>query len=659
MKIKMILVVLSLGVTTVLAAQNDRDKTIKNLSEENRVLLHKLLEEEAATEARIDSYLLANPSVDRRFIDNEGRTMEIRDIYSGMPIYVATSNNSAAKATKTNTLQPGGVLNLNLTGSGMTVGVWDGGPVQATHPEFSNTDNTASRVTVIDNAVVDGDTGGFSNHGTHVAGTISAKGVESEAKGMAPDVLVKSYNWTNDNSEILVAINSVDAPIILSNHSYGTPILQNNGELLPSWFMGAYNSAAANIDLIAKNNPQYLMVASAGNAGNQSYPGGLFSGFDKLTTDKNAKNNLVIANANPSTAPFTNELTNLVINPSSSQGPTDDLRIKPDIAGDGTGLYSPIAGDAYATYTGTSMASPNVTGTLVLIQQYYQQIYSQYMLSATLKGLVCHTAIDDALRIGPDPVFGWGFLNAFEAANVITSSTVNEARIEELTIDNTEEFSFSFSAEAGQRLSATICWTDLPGQAVSEQLNDFTPKLVNDLDLRLTKDGEVFFPYKLEYSESQGFSSTNTGDNFVDNIERVDIEAPEAGIYTLTVSHKGTLQGNVGGPFDPQSQDFSLILTGNNVTLSSEKVTQNSFNIWPNPVKDHINISFSNNQQTTDMQLNVFDVQGRLILERDVQSLDFASGNYTLNTSNLTEGVYLVEISGAYSSTTKKIVVRK
>jgi hypothetical protein len=138
--------------------------------------------------------------------------------------------------------------------------------------------------------IVDGDTG-FSAHGTHVTGTISANGSgNSEAKGMAPNVNVKSYNWTNDEAEMVVAANDATTPILLSNHSYGVPINQGEDELLDSWFMGAYTQDARDIDNISKNNPKYLIVTSAGNSGNTAYDGGLFAGFDKLTTDKNAKN---------------------------------------------------------------------------------------------------------------------------------------------------------------------------------------------------------------------------------------------------------------------------------------------------------------------------------------------------------------------------------
>ena len=104
-------------------------------------------------------------------------------------------------------------------------------------------------------------------------------------------------------------------------------------------------------------------------------------------------------------------------NSSSSEGPADDLRIKPDIMGNGTGLYSTYesADAVYSTISGTSMASPNVAGTLLLLQQHYKNVTNNFMKAATLKGLACHTA-DDAGNIGPDPVFGWGLLNAKKAA---------------------------------------------------------------------------------------------------------------------------------------------------------------------------------------------------------------------------------------------------
>ena len=95
--------------------------------------------------------------------------------------------------------------------------------------------------------------------------------------------------------------------------------------------MGAYSSPARTWDAVIKLNPYYLMVVSAGNDGNAVYDGGLGSRLDKLTGNKNAKNNLVVANASDVELDDEGNLVTATINSSSSQGPSDDGRIKPDI----------------------------------------------------------------------------------------------------------------------------------------------------------------------------------------------------------------------------------------------------------------------------------------------------------------------------------------
>jgi len=632
-----------------------------NISEENKQLLAELNEQEDLRNTRVNTFLLNNPSVKATLINDESRLMYIYDVFNGKPIYKSTDNLEAAKATKTAELWVGGSLGLNLDGTGMTVGVWDGGPADNNHTEFQNSTNTATRVTIIDAAVVDGDTG-FSTHGTHVTGTISAKGVNPNAHGMASNISVKSYNWTNDESEMISAVNAATNPIILSNHSYGVPIDQDGGTQLDASFIGAYTQDAFDVDNIARNNPKYLPVYSAGNSGQTSYSGGMLSGYDKLTNDKNAKNSLIVANANPTAAEqplFSGnyELTNLVINQSSSQGPTDDLRIKPDIAADGTNLESPTPNDTYSTSTGTSMSAPNTTGTLALLQQYYNQINGEYMNSATLKALICHTAIDDNAAIGPDPKFGWGFLNARVAAQTINAADNSQAVVDELTLDQGDTYTFTFSAQAGEKLSATICWTDMPGNIANGPANDPTPRLVNDLDLRISDGTTTYMPWKLDFS---GSAFTNSkGDNIVDNIERVDIEVPTTGMYTLTVSHKGTLQGTEGGPFDPQSQDYSLIITGNNLTLSvDENDLARKLAVYPNPSNGTFTITFESNLNSVNnnVKVDVYDLQGRLVYNNNYANTS-SIFKETITMENAKAGVYMVNISEGNRTTSHKLVI--
>jgi subtilisin family serine protease len=655
MKMKNILFCSALLFAFCLKAQNP------NMSKENTKLLKELNLQEALRLSRVNIYLSSHTEAKTTLINDGFKFAYIYDVVNGKPIYKSTDNLEAARATKTVDLWNGGSLGLNLDGSGMTVGVWDGGPADNTHTEFGNASGNGSRVTIVDMGVIDGDTGS-SSHATHVSGTISAKGVDPNAIGMAPNVNIKSYNWSNDESEMVTAVNDPTNPIILSNHSYGIPINQDNGQLDAS-FIGAYTQGARNIDNIAKNNPKYLVVASAGNSGNTSYPGGLYPGYDKLTSDKNAKNSLVIANANPSVTEqplFSGnyELFNLAINSGSSQGPTDDLRIKPDIAADGSNLLSPTPNGSYSTFSGTSMSAPNTTGTLVLLQQYYNQLHGAYMNSSTLKGLVCHTSIDDSATNGPDPIFGWGFLNARASANTIADANNSEAVLDELTLSEGETYTFTISAEAGDKLSATICWTDMPGAVNDGTVNDPTPKLVNDLDLRISDGTTTYLPWKLDFDQSSGFSNSK-GDNTVDNIERIDIDVPTTGMYTFTVTHKGNLQGNAGGPFDPQSQDFSLIVTGNNLTLGVDEIdfTRNLL-VYPNPSNGEFTISFESNFNNTNnnIKVDIYDIQGRLVYENNFYNTT-SIFDETISMDNAKSGVYMLNITDGSRITSHKLVI--
>ncbi|MEO7283973.1 S8 family serine peptidase [Gelidibacter sp.] len=640
----------------ILSFGYSQNKTAPNISIDNQQVFKQfeILEKERLN--RVSFYLTTNPK--RPVIRKNGlNSIHIYDVINGVVLYKTTHNLEASRATKTSDLQVDGSLELDLDGTGMTVGVWDFGPIDSRHREFRNKVDTGYRVTNIDNTSVNSEAG-YDDHSTHVSGTIGAKGVDIKARGMATNINIDSYNWTNDKAEMIAAANAAVNPIILSNHSYGVQILTDDDKPIPAWYMGAYTEDASDMDNISRNNPKYLIVTSAGNDGKTSYTGGMYAGYDKLITDKNAKNNLVIANANPTLTSFPYDLKTLRINSSSSQGPTDDLRVKPDLAADGTNVYSTIPLGGYATFSGTSMSAPNVTGTLALLQQYYMQLHDSYMNSSTLKGLVCHNAIDDIDRPGPDPVFGWGFLDARTSAETLLAAKINTAIVDELNLAQGKTYTINFSAQSGDKLKATICWTDMPGPISKGVLNDPTPRLVNDLDLRLTKDGDTFFPWKLDYSATTGFSNSK-GDYLVDNIEIVELDAPSSGVYTLTVSHKGTLKGNVGGPTDPQTQDFSLIVTGNNVVLGTkDNILSNSLAVFPNPSQGEFTISFESRSNTNDnVNVSIYDISGRLVYKNSFMnnSLQFYE---TIQLNNATPGIYIANISKGNSSTTHKIVIK-
>ena len=501
----------------------------------------------------------------------------------GLPIYFTTYNNSVAAATtQTNKLYNGGGLGLNLSGSTIgsgKVAIWDGGSILLNHIELLN------RIITKDNAQT------LSTHATHVAGTMMATGIYPLAKGMAfalPQLL--SFDFGNDIAEM----SSNAASLLISNHSYGTIAgWRFNDDVSPSrwefwgsandnedYRFGYYNSASRDWDLICYNAPYYLPVKSAGNNRSENGPAvgapyyrynssgvmsiagsrpiGLSSNnsYDIITTYGNAKNVLTVGAINP--LPFgATSTSSIQISNFSSWGPTDDGRIKPDLVADGVNVTSTsdASTSAYTTYSGTSMSAPNVSGSLVLLQELYSQKNSgSLMRSATLKGLAIATASEAGSNAGPDYIYGWGLLNMEAAANAIINkgdkSIINEGNIIQGTIQT-----INVIASGNGPLIATICWTDPEATPVAAAiaLNNTTPRLVNDLDLRVNDNSITYSPWVL--NPALPAAAATKGDNIRDNVEQVYIANATPGkTYTIAVSHKGNLQR---GP-----QAFSLIVTG-------------------------------------------------------------------------------------------------
>ncbi|KJD31491.1 hypothetical protein PK35_13830 [Tamlana nanhaiensis] len=637
MKKNYIILSLSLLFTVLSFAQTDieRRKIKENYDTEKlEALIQNLKNKNIAKEKRVSAYLNANTNLKRKIVV-DGKSYVIYDVQNGKPILRTTHNLKSAIGTRTNKLQTGGSLGLNLDGQNMFIGVWDEESALGTHNEFKDNQTVPQSRVVYPEFNGGPFIGTTSAHATHVAGTLIAKGVDSDAKGMAPEASLRSFDWFNDDAE---AATEASNGLLLSNHSYGIAITD-------AATVGAYVSDARVWDQVAYTAPYYLPVMSAGNDGTTTYTGGRASGYDKLTGNKTSKNSLIVANANPFLiGGGPNYLLN--INSGSSQGPTDDNRIKPDIAGDGTNVYSSTnANDSdYSTFSGTSMASPNVSGSCLLLQQYYNQLNSNYMRASTLKALICHTAIDDS-RTGPDPIYGWGFLDTEASANLIKDDSDGTALISEILLNNGESYTYQFSVESESELRATICWTDPAGNSSSSPNNVLTPRLVNDLDLRLEHANSTeFFPWKLDASNVA--SPAVKGDNFVDNIERIDVSSPTNGNYTLTVTHKGNLTND--------SQVFSLILTGSNITLSSKKNTISKLKVWPVPATTKLNIDYRKLTEVSKMKL--YNINGSLIYEGILPPNSIE--NFTFDTSNLIKGIYFLNIESGNSKFSKKIIIK-
>lgn len=555
--------------------------------------------------------------------------MKINEL--NIPIYYSLDNVNAAISTRVPFLRSGGGLGLNLQGNTIIPRIWDGGAILTTHQEYNG------RVTAVDETVRNSN----SFHAIHVCGTICATGVNSASKGMAPLSTVRSFEWTNDESEAIVEASN---GMILSNHSYGTPIAQVS---TTPWYIGAYTPESFQWDEIAYNFPYYLPIFSAGNDGTTTNPNPIEVGYDKLIGNKVAKNILTIANANDATV---NTTTGLItgggtINGYSSQGPSDDFRIKPDVTGNGTSLTSTGNGTgtggsntSYTSMSGTSMAAPNVTGTLVLLQELNKNLFGRFMKASTLKGIVCHTATDRG-NAGPDAKFGWGYVNAKFAAETIMNNGLT-SWVSEETISQGQTIVKQFTATGGTiPFSASATWTDFPLESKinrTSTLNESIPDLTNDLDVRVTQASNTFFPWKLGNTPSA--LAIRNADNVVDNVERVDIDSPIAsGVYTVTVSHKGTLESG--------KQDFSLVVTG--VTSNfAFKCTNDVQTICSNTADAIFNLGLTKNGGS-NVVFSVLNAPTNATIVFSANNFS-ASSNFTLTFGNLVNvpvGKYIINIS--------------
>lgn len=546
----------------------------------------------------------------------------------GNPRYVTPNNLDAAVSIKVNDLWDGGDSGYDLDGSGVVVGVWEaGGVALEEHNEL------AGKVETID------DMASVTFHATHVTGTIIGEGNNVSARGMAPGAVAENSDSNDDIGEL--ATYALDGGL-LTNHSYGTILFSGNVHVL-----GVYTSAAGQWDELLYNSPYLLSCKSAGNTRNDGF-NPVDNGYDQLLNASCAKNNLVVGAIND--VDNLSSPTDFQESSFSSWGPTDDWRIKPDITANGVGVYSCTnqGVNSYENSSGTSMSVATITGAVALLQELYERLNGMYMKSATAKALILGTADELGPHEGPDFREGWGLMNARKAADAIFNNG-SESIVRETFIDNQTTESIAIEVADDAEVSVMIAWTDPPSPTVGQGEN-LSPSLVNDLDIRLIGPDGVLLPWMMD-PQLFGIEFGNAairGDNFRDNVERINATITQGGVYDVVISHKGELVND--------SQDFSIVITGiQGETTNIEEILAEKIQVFPNPINgDVLTIDANAIDDFGVFDLDVLDVNGRLLLRKKAVN----TKELSIDISALSSGIYFLNMNSVKGAITKKIVIQ-
>lgn len=229
-------------------------------------------------------------------------------------------------------------------------------------------------------------------HGTHVAGIIAASG--RKISGVAPN--------TN-----LLAVKALDKDGGGRDQDVADGIawaVENGAEVISMSFGSADPSPVVRQALRFAYKKGAVLIAAAGNEGDEN--------IDADTVDYPAKYPESIAVAAVD--------AKKIVAPFSSKGP------EVDVAGPGVDIYSTYIGGKYVYLSGTSMATPHISGAAALILSDCKRLMGRKMTPQEIKDyLIMHT--EDLGPKGKDNAYGYGLFTFNYGASL--PSKVKEIKI--------------------------------------------------------------------------------------------------------------------------------------------------------------------------------------------------------------------------------------
>lgn len=305
-------------------------------------------------------------------------------------------------------------------GQGITVAIVDSG-IDATHPDLVG--QLVDGYDFVTNSSAASDPCG---HGTHVAGIVAAvadngigiAGVAPDARLMPVRVIGDACTGTYSRliQGILYAVDQGAQVIVITSGA-------------------TFNHAGLRDAIRYARSQNVLVVASAGNRGNENpfYPGSFEESFTVAGTDEGDGRYL-----------------------NSTHGS------QIDVSAPATSIYStysrPDTGPTYAYMTGTSMAAPLVGGIAALVLA-----LDPNMSVADLETVLRQTT-DDLGEPGWDKYYGWGRINAWRAAAVVSPAAGN-VKLGNARIPVMAAFTGASITTTNHSQGIEIAWTVEQGKA--------------------------------------------------------------------------------------------------------------------------------------------------------------------------------------------------
>jgi len=277
-----------------------------------------------------------------------------------------------------------------------------------------------------------------SSHGTHVSGTMlgldtataDTIGVGFKAYFIATDPTVGTGQTPKPLSDVMNGFEWAMNPDGDDNTSDDVPdVINNSWGRTPS----DVNPACAPLVISTFEAVETAGIASIFSAGNAG-PGDTTIGVPN-NTNMGLVNSFSVGaldgNATEPDYPIANF---------SSRGPSlcdadGSLLIKPEVSAPGVNVRSSVGNDDYSEFSGTSMASPHVSGAAILLKEAFPFLSGEDILLA-----LYHSATDMG-EPGEDNTFGMGLINVKAAFDYLSETydpvppAVNNFDIEILTID--------------------------------------------------------------------------------------------------------------------------------------------------------------------------------------------------------------------------------